>query len=247
MCTVTVIPYGDTLIITMNRDEAKCRAESAPLITQLSNEHFGWFPIDNTSRGTWCGVNNFGVVAMLLNRYQESNLLARRSRGNLVPTALRLQNLSDIRTDALAINWQAYAPCDLLLAQGKQWVRFSWSGDHCHQTEGSFDQPFILTSSSVDIADATDWRYKSFSMFIGEKLDADANTALNFHLTTCPGNPSLGIFMQREQRHTKSITQIQLSHKSIKARYFSESAIEKNNFSSDWDLTWPIVRHRLPS
>ncbi len=242
MCTVTVIPHGDALVITMNRDESRHRAEDAPLVTQISSAHYGWFPIDRMGRGTWFGINNFGVVAVLLNRYQESNKLAHCSRGDLVPAALKLQSLNNIEAESLPIDWQAYAPCDLLLLQGKRVVRFSWSGDHCHRTEGAYDSPFILTSSSVDIAEASAWRHQSFSKFIAEQLDADANAALRFHLTECASNPSLGVFMQRAQRHTKSITQVHLSQQFIKARYFSEGIIEKNNFSVDWDLIWPIVQ-----
>lgn len=129
---------------------------------------------------------------MLLNRYQETNTLACRSRGELVTAALTLQSLHQVDVQLPSIDWHTNEPFDLVLLQGRQRMHYCWNDQQCQRIEETLNRPFILTSSSANIEEATQWQYACFSRFITEQPRRDANTALAFHLTIFPEIPLLG-------------------------------------------------------
>lgn len=239
MCTVTVIPLARQLIITMNRDEARSRTEGSPLEVSISEDHNCWYPIDSESGGTWAGINSFGIVAVLLNRYQEDNPLASHSRGEIIPIVLATKNLKDLELLAKQLDWFKYKPCDLLVLNQHRWISISWDGLRFKLLSDEYEAPFMRTSSSKDLDKTSQWRLDEFYRFL-DSQPSGPNTALDFHLSPCTHNQSLGVYMQRPERHTKSITQVHLSRDKILARYFSQDALTSGPDTNHWDVLWPI-------
>lgn len=242
MCTVTVLPSARQLIITMNRDEARSRSEGSPLGVSISENHNCWYPIDSESGGTWAGINSFGIVAVLLNRYQEDNPLASHSRGEIIPVALTAKNLEDLELLAEQLDWFKYKPCDLLVLNWHRWISISWDGLRFKLLSGEYETPFMRTSSSKDLDKTSQWRLDEFSRFLDSE-QYGPNPALEFHLSPCTHNQSLGVYMQRTERHTKSITQIQLSKGQVQARYFPQDALISGPNTNQWDITWSTLHH----
>tara|TARA_B100000989_G_scaffold113324_1_gene83257 strand:- start:3384 stop:4127 length:744 start_codon:yes stop_codon:yes gene_type:complete len=128
MCTLIIRWHpGDVwpLIIGGNRDEMKTRQSKPP------GRHWPDRPeiiagIDETAGGSWLGVNEFGVVAAILNR---SNSLGpkqgKRSRGELVLEALDHADASDAAKAITSINEKAYRSFNMILADNRDafWLK----------------------------------------------------------------------------------------------------------------------------
>ena len=134
MCTLIIRWHpGDDwpLIIGANRDEMKTRKSKPP------GRHWPDRPeviagIDETAGGSWLGVNDFGVVAAILNR---SNSLGpkegKRSRGELVLEALDHADANDAVEAISSINEKAYRSFNMILADNRDafWLKHTESDD----------------------------------------------------------------------------------------------------------------------
>ncbi|WP_339667885.1 NRDE family protein [Dasania marina] len=228
----------------MNRDEARSRVEDGAIEAASSAQLNSWYPVDKESGGTWVGVNNAGIVAMLLNRYQEQNPVASHSRGELVPAILATKNSKELTLLAAQLNWQNYAPCDVLVFDRHRWTHICWNGQGYNLLNHDYVTPLLRTSSSEDLDRTRQWRLHAFSRFL-DLQSTGPEAVLNFHLSPCAHDPSIGVNMARPDRHTKSITQIQLSKGLVQARYFSQQALTAGPDTQQWDITWPIWHHWL--
>jgi uncharacterized protein with NRDE domain len=90
MCTLIVghrTQDGESLIVGANRDEALGRPASPPAIVEKGDRRI-LAPRDERAGGTWLGLNDGGVFAGLTNRFGRPADADRRSRGELVFSAL---------------------------------------------------------------------------------------------------------------------------------------------------------------
>lgn len=225
----------------MNRDENRSRLEGQPKIMGSSEPVF-WHPVDSVSKGTWCGINRHGLVACLLNRYQDKVESSTLSRGQLVPSVVKLNDLAAVIEHFKNFDWTPFQPCDLVVLKNKMLLIYEWTGKNISLKKSTLLNPIMLTSSSVDIAKATQWRQQCLKTFTLDSSKSNASSILNLHVTQCNQNPSLGILMDRGQRHTKSITQMSTSEHAVKARYLTSNHAQKNIAQETWDITWPISR-----
>ncbi|MDF1582374.1 MAG: NRDE family protein [Methyloprofundus sp.] len=205
----------------MNRDELIEREEGAPKQHDLSDDVHGWYPVDAVSGGTWFGVNNYGLVLALLNRYQENNPQAHVSRGKIIPQLLIHKNAQSCLMALDSTSLQYFMPFTLLLIQGNRLVRVVWNGSQMSQYVGSFFKPFMITSSSIEIDAVTVWRNQVFNKFLNTTPSLSARLMMDFHLSSSQENVSYSVNMQREGRHTKSITQVDVGVERICANYYS--------------------------
>ena len=90
MCTLTLVRQKKRLLITMNRDDLIERPEKPLATLNDSNTSSVYGPVDELSGGTWCGLNEHGVSAYLLNRYDHYTHNATQSRGLIIPQCLSL-------------------------------------------------------------------------------------------------------------------------------------------------------------
>ncbi|MEA4837773.1 MAG: NRDE family protein [Rhodospirillaceae bacterium] len=128
MCTVVILrrPEHDwPILIGANRDEMIDRPWRPP------GRHWPDRPnlvagLDVLAGGSWMGVNDEGVAAMLLNRVGTLGPLAgKRSRGELVLEALDHADAIDAVRALSALEVTAYRPFNLMVADNRDafWLR----------------------------------------------------------------------------------------------------------------------------
>lgn len=140
MCTLALYfqTFADyPVVVAANRDEYLSRPATPPCALQNVPWIFGGK--DLRAGGTWLGVNQYGLVAGLLNRHTaEANDPKRRSRGLLTLDALRS---SSARQAAAAVRRQPadrYNPFNLLIADAREaYVLFPRDGALHTQALGS--------------------------------------------------------------------------------------------------------------
>jgi uncharacterized protein with NRDE domain len=133
LCTVIVSrrPGHDwPLIIAANRDEMVSRAWRAP------GRHWPDRPeviagLDEQAGGSWMGMNDFGVVAAILNRSGTlGSLPGKRSRGELVLDALDHADAASTAAMLADLDPDAYRPFNLIVADNTDcfWLAHRGSG-----------------------------------------------------------------------------------------------------------------------
>lgn len=128
MCTVVLLRRaGDRwpLLLAANRDEMLSRPWRPP------GRHWQDRPevvagMDEQAGGSWLGVNDFGVVAAVLNRVGTLGPAeGKRSRGELVLDALDFTDATAAATALADLDPDAYRPFNLIIADAEAafWLR----------------------------------------------------------------------------------------------------------------------------
>lgn len=227
MCTVTAMVAVDKLIVTMNRDEARQRAESGLYLGRDDTAAVSKvYPIDAVSQGTWMGTNNNGVVLCLLNRYHEQLGVYSASRGRLIPYLLGLGCAASIK--AQFEGWinsgsdlSPYAPFDLLLFSHELSAQVTWNGEEGALNAIDCNKPFCQTSSSVSTQAVIMHRKNLFETCTDEDL------LKVFHLNQDATDKSSSVLMDREKSHTKSVSQVVLGVDSSVFKYTSHENLDR--------------------
>lgn len=243
MCTLSIFPGATEILVTMNRDEAIAREEGLPFQqpTGADDAPARWYGVDAATGGSWFGVNQHGLVAVLLNRYQESNPLAVRSRGVLVPGLLQHASLRAALAWANRQHWPAFAPCDVLMLQQRRLALLRWTGAQLAQRWQRLHGPLFRTSSSLDYPQSRALRVAAFQTFRRQHPDPSADQVVaELHRQHDSRWPERSILMQRADRHTKSLCQVALGAAGIRARYLPRAVLDAGELSHrPWDLSWP--------
>ena len=202
MCTVLVASrvYADVpLVVAANRDEQLDRPAAPPsLWKDLPRPIVA--PRDLRAGGTWLGLNADGLFVAITNRFGGPRDAARRSRGEIVVTALGQPDAERAAERALRLDPTRYNGFHLLLAD-RAGAAVVWSdgsalhheplapGVH-HVTERSFD---AARSPRHDLLDR-----HAAELAAGPPPDADRLAALlSIHTAdgfdgTCVHVPTLG-------------------------------------------------------
>lgn len=217
MCTLTVYRGADELRVTMNRDEARTRGpERAPDVYSTPNGIPWVGPLDSDSGGTWIGVNQGGVVACILNRYQDDHTYTpprkAESRGRLVPQAMQFYGVSEgldyYRQDNVDLS--PYPPFTLVLADRNASFALDWRG-HGALQQRELGRPWVLmTSSSIEPEAVQAWRQKAFDSWCQQGAPNTHGLA-DFHRYQPEDMAHYAPLMSRELSCTRSITSIRVS------------------------------------
>ena len=122
MCTLALYFQqftGFPIVAAANRDELLERPSDPPV--QLGTQPWIWGGRDRVAGGTWLGVNEYGVMAGLLNRqspYPPDP--RRRSRGQLCLDALRYPRAQHAAEQLASSAPDAYNPFTLVVADAEQ-------------------------------------------------------------------------------------------------------------------------------
>ena len=227
-------PWQARLIVTMSRDEAVVRHEGTPVL-QCKNQRFNyWHPTDAQAGGSWFGVNRAGVVAALLNRYQDTPVKpfeTYSSRGLIVPKLLACFSKEAVLTQLAALDVKYFMPFDVWVFVGGQRCHYAWDGQQAIFMLSEHNTHFLAMSSSADYVAAKQYRQAAFEQF-GLALQANVNPQnvpaeiiSQLHQKRCAFNSSLGFNMQRPGRHTKSICQAVITPNCVSYRYVPEAAM----------------------
>lgn len=209
MCTVTLIPQGNTdFVLTSNRDEAPNRQTLPPNFYTINDTNM-LFPKDQLAGGTWIGVSETKRLLCLLNggfTMHERLAEYRMSRGVVVKDLLSTDTLI---ASIDAYNLENIEPFTIVIVDWKaklQFYELVWDGVHKHFRELPVE-PHIWSSSSLYNDAMKTERQHWFETFMQiHKLTAE--TLLEFHRTTEKDNHDYGIVMDRGFVKTTSITQV---------------------------------------
>jgi len=222
MCTLTIIPGTQGHILTMNRDEALTRAEGEPrLARSAAGDLLHWHTVDAVSGGSWFGARGDGLVAALLNRYQDkvpgaSATAPLRSRGCLITTLLHSTNGMTAAQLAATLQPRDFAPFDLYVYQAGELEGLHWDGLALQLQTHALDSPCLFTSSSEHAEAARALREQQFASYLSANPVPDAAHILE-HLHGAPHpQPALAMRMRRPGRATRSIAQAQVTADSLR-------------------------------
>ncbi len=221
MCTLTYYNTEDNLVITMNRDEKRARSESPP---QLKNNLL--MPIDDPSAGTWLAANQYGVVAALLNRYDDHNPQADSSRGAIIPQILTDNNFAQAKAALEQLNYHKYRPYSLLLLSPAEKLRYDWNGQKLESVDLTKEENYFLSSSSWRATEVLKWRAEQYQDFCQE-TDFSAQKMIEFHKLQYKDMELWGPFVERPDTHTKNICQLIISAKQLSFMYHDYNAVKQ--------------------
>ena len=214
MCTVTIHRTETSLLVTMNRDEARFRAPEIPPREQFGRDKpIKWLgPIDSQAGGTWFGVNEYGVHACLLNRYLPNDSLIynlsgeRPSRGQIIVELLA----RGLERDALAwvneaLDPKPYPSFWLIVAGPHKTHSFAWDGQVLERQ--THVEPWgLFTSSAWRTNDVIEYRKQAFETWMNQGA-AREGLIPSFHLWQPTDRAEWAPLMDREYSATRSITQ----------------------------------------
>lgn len=146
MCTVSIVLEPARVMLTMNRDEAKERPEAGPTLWS-SGDHAYVAPIDLRSGGAWIAVNDRGICACLLNRYDRA-AAGSKSRGGILPQVMSAGCLDDAAVRLNDLKAKDYAPFTVLVISGAEGLRFDWTGSIAKAEPLGLAELAMATSSS---------------------------------------------------------------------------------------------------
>jgi hypothetical protein len=172
-------------------------------------------PIDPSSRGTWIGANDAGLVACLLNSNppRRPSAPAPRnglSRGAIVPLVLSAASLEGALVQASIIDAERYPPFRLLvLSGGWCFVAHSDGRSTTASQPAPLKSPLLLSSSGLG-----DHLVESIRGAIFEGTLAGAPDPLRaqarFHAHRWPDRPHLSVLMSRRDARTVSQTVVDI-------------------------------------
>lgn len=158
MCTLILLrrPGHERwpLLLAANRDELATRPTAAPA------RHWPDRPdvvagLDRTAGGSWLGMNEFGLIAAVLNRHGTLGPAAgKRSRGELVLEALDHADADEAAAALAHLDPDSYRPFNLLIADASDayWIRHA--GDGLVRSVALDSGIAMLTSREINDAEA---------------------------------------------------------------------------------------------
>jgi len=223
MCTVTYHPSGSGYRLMMNRDEKRSREEAGLFQSLDSAEPYLTYPVDAVSGGSWIGLNQWGVGAALLNRYQAVTIARPRSRGEIIPRALAGGEIAEVLALLRVLPVLEFNGFDLLLAYPGGVFHISWDGRRYRGQPLSMSQSLMLTSSSERLQSVSRYRYRLFRQWL-----ASGEEQSHFHWQQEPGQETSAVLLSRTQVHTKSIVSIVVERDVARLNYFPQQLLSAN-------------------
>lgn len=222
MCTLSIIPVDNGLIITGNRDEQRTRTEPG-ILHQTDNF---CYPTDGLAGGTWIGLNRQGVAIALLNRYQNPLKSNMTTRGEIIPALLEAGNFEQVSKRCRQLALDNYNPFDLIIASQTGLLQLQYDGQKGLFIEHEPFKPFFITSSAVKMHYTLQQRQNIFDSFMAEKPNTPSDILTKLHMQKISGDDSTSILMSREKTHTKSICQLVITHQQSIFEYYTEDALD---------------------
>jgi hypothetical protein len=215
MCTVTVLRGAARLLVTMNRDERRRRAEElAPRLAGGGGRPAWIGPADSAKGGTWFGASDRGVVACLLNAYAAGDLalLGRDdlpSRGGIVPSLLEHgpeQARAWLRD---GLDPTPYPSFTLVVVAPGWGEAYAWRLDRGVTVSDIPAGWSMVTSSLWRSREVVAWRQARFEEWL-QAGAAEIEGVPAFNLLEAPGRREWSPLMTRPVSITRSLTQAEL-------------------------------------
>lgn len=197
MCFVSVIPKARGFLLGSNRDEHKDRkAAISPRIFESRQGNL-LMPVDGKAGGTWIGLRQDGVAAVLLNGAFFNHIRRpwyRHSRGIIIPEILRAANpfkaFSIYQLDDIE-------PFTLILV-GNALVEWRWDGEKLHQKQHDLGRPLCWSSATLYNESQQGLRENWFMDALRAKTIDDAESLMKWQSTGGLGPKHTDICLERE-------------------------------------------------
>jgi uncharacterized protein with NRDE domain len=224
MCTLSVFRLNSHCLITMNRDDLVDRPEAPPKPPGVDPDAI-IAPLDLKAGGTWIGLNRFGLVGCLLNRYDQNAPANARSRGKIVPDVLQhAARVDEAAAQVANLELDTYAPFTCVILSRGDAICLDWTGTSL-LTEVIPSQPsWMITSSSICETEVRAKRTQLFDQVLRDG-DPSADRLAQFHAQSSEVDAWWSPWMARPLAHTKSITQVLLEPNTSQMRYWNRQSI----------------------
>ncbi|CAN5462284.1 NRDE family protein [soil metagenome] len=220
MCTVTVLPFGDRLFITSNRDEhiQRTPAELPEPVSFSSGRIL--FPRDGQAGGTWVASHENGNVMVLMNggiKKHKHLPPYRRSRGliflDIFNSLLPVNEFEKISLDGIE-------PFTLVIyQQGSLWKAI-WDGSKKYLEPVDKTKPQIWSSVTLYDKEVRLKREQWFHKWLEKTMFINAEAIREFHEFAGEGDAKTSLRMNRDGvLMTVSITGMELSSGNLKMFY----------------------------
>jgi hypothetical protein len=222
MCTVSIVPTGQGFRVVCNRDERLTRPPATAPRAWPTEVSWATYPGDPASGGTWIGVNDDGLVAVLLNR-TVSPVPARTpssSRGIIVPPLLDCRSIALALNVAAGLDHDAFEPFRIVLVQRS--LVAVYTSEHTNRRQELFPLagPAMWTSSSLGDAIVEGPRRALFDSLVASGDDW-LHGQFQFHRHRWIGQPDISVHMERHDAATVSRTTIDVTRLTIDVEYES--------------------------
>ena len=253
MCTLTIHRSNRRLLVTMNRDEARTRGPEVPP-QQWQGGVLLLAPRDSDQGGTWMALNEEGVVACLLNKYDDQRRIAAlqprasySSRGLIIPEVLGHGPLHACLAH-LRETFQphAYLPFTVAVAALEGVWSFTWHG------EGPLEETLhrapwtMLSSSFFNTDEVLAWRLRAFEAWRGQGSPMRDGVP-EFNLYQPAGWEGWAPLMERDISATRSITQAVIDADAPRHILRWSPVIGKAVSMTPYALELPVEQGLLPS
>ncbi len=232
MCTLTLIQLppapGPGVRIACNRDESVHRPPALGPQIRIAGRHHFVMPVDPVSNGTWIGVSDAGLVAVLLNAYpagaDEEALPSAAdltSRGTIIPGLLASEQFDEMLERAGRLDANRFAPFRLVLADQSEVAELHWARPApALKSRTRLIDPVMFTSSGLGDARVDGPRRRLFDGWFHAAADWPAQQDA-FHRHQWPDAPELSVCMNRADARTVSHTVVEIGPDDVTLRYFA--------------------------
>jgi hypothetical protein len=222
MCTITLVPYPDSLnsfILTSNRDEAVSRKTLAPRQEVYNNIKL-YFPKDQEAGGTWIGVSELRRCICLMNGAEEPHVRGsnyRKSRGLVVKEFLSCKKL---KCTLETYDLKDIEPFTMIIVDwhnGLEFLELLWDGGSRKITKLPMKEH--IWSSSPLYSEEMKQSRKEWFRNLKETRGFSAKSLLDFHHNAGEGNTEFDLIIDRGFLKTQSISQIKNNATELKFIY----------------------------
>ena len=210
MCTVTYIPFRESVFITSNRDESPARRSHGLTSIHQPGLPAIHFPLDEDSHGSWIALTDYGRTTCLLNGGFKPfipDASYRMSRGQVVIDAASAHNIYSFVEDYIL---EGIAPFTLLLFEHDVFVQLVWDGFKRHIEKLPLDEPQIWSSVTLYPPEVRAWRKKLFEEWVIDRNSYDRDSIMAFHLLKKGDHVNDFVMNRDEVVKTLSVTSVQL-------------------------------------
>lgn len=222
MCTVSWFHTTDGYQLFCNRDERLTRLKAIPPRLHKHRNVTYIAPEDGDHRGTWIGVNQFGLALCLLNRYQDSNIdstSSYTSRGLLVADLLDSYSQADFQDRIEGRDLSVFQPFTIVAIEPeKNRLLVGWTGRE-RIINSNAESELPLVSSSYDFAGAAESRRSIFHHLTQESGETNTETFSDFHASHLPARGPYSPCMHRADAETVSFSRITVTEDNIEFWY----------------------------
>lgn len=239
MCTLTIVPLHlddpqlRGLRIVCNRDESRLRPPALPPERRQCAQRSALMPIDPVSDGTWIGVSDAPLAAVLMNVYvgQADGRRAQPppsarlvSRGTIIPSVLAADDLPGAILRASQLEISRFEPFRLVLADRYQMAEVSWAGGQFSVgNPAPVVAPQFFTSSGLGDEVVATPRRRLFDEFFTPEADWPAAQDA-FHRHVWPERAFASVWMTRREARTQSITWVEIESSRVRMLYGARPA-----------------------